>query len=77
MLANDSSILLTGVDWLELSPHNYMNASIIRYVTSNTHMMLSVSYDLSIRPVISLSSNASIIGGDGSEVYPFIIKDSN
>ena len=71
-IENDS----TGLSYFNISPSVfYIGNARMRYVNSEgTSAFVNVSDSPATRPVISLSSNIAIFGGDGSTTNPWVVE---
>ena len=60
-----------------LSPSNfnsgYANATVLSVNTTGILGDTAVSYSLGVRPVVNLSADVLISGGDGTAINPYVV----
>ena len=79
-LLNNNVIRKAGIEYYTLSPKNFDNISpvlITIYNSGEIRDRSNITYNLGIRPSISLKSRIKYNEGDGSKDNPYIIDTSN
>ena len=75
--------LATGVWYWTMSPNSFRISSYVRYITTDGHSGNNVANkNWGVRPVITLRSDAVVLGGSGTKVKPyqvgpFVTRDTN